>query len=94
MFALVNTFNKPHESFGAIRSIHRTIPAAIEANSKFQAAIKRTNGQASYIPTTVIRLIVKLKAGDVIGVNWIHDDKARLSRIGGGPDRAVAEPID
>ena len=94
MFALVNTFNKPHESFGVVWSVHRSVEAAEKANDATQAAVKRGNGNSSYIPTTIVRLKKRLRSGDVIGVNWIHDKEARLSRIGSGPDREVAEPIE
>ncbi len=34
-------------------SNHRSLDAAVKADRKFQRAIKRSNGQSSYIPTRI-----------------------------------------
>ena len=47
MYALYDTFN------GRVISRHRTPAAVGRANSRFQRAVKRANGQSSYIPTTI-----------------------------------------
>jgi len=52
MFAILDTFNNK------MVSRHRTVAAAVEANARFQRAIKRNNGQSSYIPVD-LRAIAK-----------------------------------
>ena len=47
MYSLYDTFND------RIISRHRTIEATAAADRKYQRAIKRANGQNSYIPTTI-----------------------------------------
>ena len=50
MFAILDTFNNK------IVSRHRTVRAASEANDRFQRAIRRNNGQSSYIPVDLRRI--------------------------------------
>jgi hypothetical protein len=50
MYALLDTFNDH------VISRHRTIEAAVKADRRHQGAIKRIHGQASYIPTKIMRL--------------------------------------
>jgi hypothetical protein len=50
MYALQDTFNN------RVISRHRSIAAAAIADRKHQRAVKRHNGQASYIPTKIIDL--------------------------------------
>lgn len=45
MYHLIDTFNDRRISS------HRTLKAAIEADRKYDRAVKRANGQSSYIPT-------------------------------------------
>jgi hypothetical protein len=52
MFAILDTFNNK------IVSRHRTVSAAVEANARFQRAVKRSNGQSSYIPVE-LRIVSK-----------------------------------
>ena len=47
MFELYDTFN------GHTISRHRSIEAAVKADRKFQRAVKRANGDSSYIPTQI-----------------------------------------
>jgi hypothetical protein len=47
MYVLFDTFNKK------IISRHRSMKAAVEANVRFQRAVKRANGKSSYIPTEI-----------------------------------------
>lgn len=48
MFTLKDTFN------GYTISRHRTIRNALKAQHKFSAAVRRANGQNSYIPTAIL----------------------------------------
>lgn len=50
MFAILDTFNNK------IVSRHRTVRAANVANDRFQRAVKRNNGAASYIPVDLRRV--------------------------------------
>lgn len=52
MYALLDTFND------RIISRHRTIEAAQKKDAAYQRAVKRANGQGSYVPT-VIREVIK-----------------------------------
>ncbi len=47
MFILIDTFNKTEISR------HRSIDAALKADISHQKAVKRVNGQNSYIPTKI-----------------------------------------
>lgn len=47
MYTLTDTCND------RVISKHRTLDAAIKAQAKHSAAIKRHNGDASYIPTAI-----------------------------------------
>ena len=51
MYALLDTFNN------RIVSKHRTVRAAVKANHRFQRAIKRNNGQSSYIPVDCKQIV-------------------------------------
>ena len=45
MYHLIDTFNSHRISS------HRTIKAAVKADNAYQRAVKRANGESSYIPT-------------------------------------------
>ena len=45
IFHLIDTHNDRR------LSSHRTLAAAVDADRKYQRAVKRANGQSSYIPT-------------------------------------------
>ena len=45
MYELYDTFNK------RVVSRHRTLDAAVKADRRLQRAVKRGNGQSSYLPT-------------------------------------------
>lgn len=47
MFILKDTFND------RVVSRHRKLENAIQADRKFQQAVKKVNGQNSYIPTSI-----------------------------------------
>jgi len=40
-----------------IISCHRTPEAVARADRRYQRAVQRANGSASYIPTTIVRLV-------------------------------------
>lgn len=57
MFALINTVNAiPGDSIGTVLSQHRTIEAADREDARLQRAVRRANGENSYLPTRVVRL--------------------------------------
>ena len=47
-FTLRDTFN------GVTVSTHRSLESAVAADIKFGRAVKRANGQSSYIPTEIL----------------------------------------
>lgn len=49
MILLINTTN----GFDQIISRHRTIKAAVEADRKLQAQVKRANGRDAYLMTVI-----------------------------------------
>jgi len=56
MYAVVNTFAAlADETIGTIISRHRTVSSAARANRRLQTQTKRSNGQTSYLPTTIVR---------------------------------------
>jgi hypothetical protein len=57
MFAIVDTFNKAHGEFGTVVSRHHKMETAAKAQDQIQASVRRRNGQNSYLPTVLVRLI-------------------------------------
>lgn len=67
MYALINTMTQiPGDSLGTVLSLHRTAEAAERADAALQRAIKRANGETSYLPTCIVRL-TRRPAGRYIG---------------------------
>ena len=64
MFKLIDTFNNTRISQ------HRTLEAAVKADIKHGKAVRRNNGQNSYIPTK----IVNTETGETVD----HDQVLRL----------------
>lgn len=56
MYALINTMCATGDSAGMILSMHRTEEAAEAADAALQRAIKRRNGQSSYLPTVIVKV--------------------------------------
>jgi hypothetical protein len=52
MYALVNTFHNDK-----IVSRHRSINNAAKANARYQRDCKRCNGESSYMPTKIMRIV-------------------------------------
>lgn len=73
MKALINTFNAIGSSIGTIESLHRTEEAARKADSAIQRAVKKHNGQSSYLPTEVMELA---KGRYKVGQHIHQDDLA------------------
>lgn len=54
-YLLINTMNQIGvDSIGTVVSKHRSVEAASAANGKLQRAVRRANGQNSYLPTTIV----------------------------------------
>jgi hypothetical protein len=53
MYAVVNTMTSTDREYGSILSRHRTVEAATAADDKLQRAVRRSNGQTSYLPTII-----------------------------------------
>ena len=62
MFAVVNTFSKPHESFGRIESCHKTEENAEKAR---QLIWRKLSGN-QYLPLEIVSLKVPKRAGQSI----------------------------
>jgi hypothetical protein len=54
MYVLINTLEGNADCLGQALSCHRSKAAAEEADGRVQRAVKRANGQASYLPTCVV----------------------------------------
>ena len=67
-FALINTFNAMPGHLGCVQSFHRTEQAAEKADKALQKAVKRANGQSSYLPT-----IIREVAGNAPRSNGLHE---------------------
>jgi hypothetical protein len=71
MYALINTMTAiPGDSIGTIVSKHRTRGAAERANEILQRRTKKANGQNSYLPTRVVKLIRTPKYRHVANDEW------------------------
>lgn len=80
MYAVVNTMNRLDDSLETIESQHRTLAAAVDANKRLQAAVKRANGSTSYLPTVIVELIGR-PAGRYLGRGEYRevDEYARMT---------------
>lgn len=76
MFAVVDTFSKPHGEFGTVISRHWTLEAARKAESKFQDQVRRNNGDNSYIPTVLVHLMGRKlgRVGRSIPCDWVNEN--------------------
>ena len=71
MYALINTMSQiPGDSIGTILSRHRTVEAAERADTTLQRRIKRSNGQNSYLPTTIVELTRTPRSRHIANDEW------------------------
>jgi hypothetical protein len=70
-FALINTFNAMPGHLGAVQSFHRTEEAAEKADRALQKAIKRANGQSSYLPTIIREVGAKAPRSNDLHESWL-----------------------
>jgi hypothetical protein len=64
MYAIINTFEVSSPRYvGHVVSLHRTAKAAIAADTRLQAAVRRKNGVQSYLPTIVRQVLVAARRG-------------------------------
>ena len=66
MYALINTMSAVDVYVGRIVSQHRSAEAAEAADGRLQRKIKKTNGENSYLPTRIVHLIVRHRAGEMV----------------------------
>ncbi len=52
-YAVINTMCQSSDTPGMVLSLHTTEQAAESADSKLQRAVKKSNGQNSYLPTII-----------------------------------------
>ena len=71
MFKLIDTLN------ARTISSHRTLDAAVRAQFKHSKAVKKANGQNSFIPTKIAEII----EGEEVGVDYDTLVEAKI-RIG------------
>lgn len=74
MYYLINTMSRTEDGHvGRVLSRHRTWEAAEKADARLQREVKRSNGQNSYLPTTIgsedgsedeAAVLVTIDAGD------------------------------
>lgn len=63
-YAVVNTMNQiGTDSIGTVISRHQTQEAAEQAQARHQRAVRRANGDQSYIPTRVVILTEDIRPG-------------------------------
>ena len=60
-------------------SHHRTVYAAVRAKAKFLRAVRRANGQSSYIPTRIE--VREDSAGAWVAADWNDVTNARLANV-------------
>ena len=66
-FTIHDTFN------GGTVSVHRSIETAVRASLRFHRAVKRANGQNSFIPTRILCDGVRLDDDQqeaALGIQW------------------------
>jgi hypothetical protein len=69
-YAAINTMDKL-DTAGKVMSLHRTIEAALAAESRVQRAIKDLYGPGSYLPTRVCEVSASVRKGQYISANDI-----------------------
>lgn len=74
MYAIINTMQAWDYYVGSVVSVHRTAEAAEAADAKLQRAVKRANGQNSYLPTVIRKLNCRAQNGDMIDRSEIVSD--------------------
>jgi len=92
-YAVVNTFNKAHETFGRVESKHRTLENALKSEKKIQEQVKRRNGPNSYIPLAIVRLKCTRNVGESIACEWNRREDGLMEIIENQPFGWVAELI-
>ena len=89
MFAVVNTFSKPHESFGRIESCHKT-----EANAeKARQLIWRRLSGGQYLPLEIVELKAPRRAGQSIPCAHYTREDGMWEHNENEPDCEVAEKL-
>jgi len=61
--AIINTMSAHDNHAGTVISTHRSRAAAERADAALQRAIKKHNGQNSYLPTVIAEVEAKAKKG-------------------------------
>ena len=75
MFVLINTFSSiPGRDLGCVVSCHRSRDTAERAAKALQRAVKRANGQGSYIPTHVAKVGRRFKVGDTVAYDDVVEE--------------------
>lgn len=72
-FALINTFDRLPHHLGSIVSFHRTMELAEKADKALQKAVKKANGQSSYLPTIIREVESSSKKWQNIHEGWCVD---------------------
>jgi len=80
LYAVVNTFTKPHGTFGRIESCHKTEANAQKAR---QSIWKKLSGN-QYLPLEIVELRAGKRAGQSIPCAHLNENE---------PDREVAEKL-
>lgn len=87
MYAVVNTFSKPHESFGRIESCHKTAENAEKARQE----IWRKLSAGQYLPLKIVELRAKKKAGQSIPCSHYAREDGMWEHNENEPDCEIAE---
>ena len=72
-YALINTFNAMPGRLGGILSFHRTEEAAEKADRACQKAVKRANGQNSYLPTIIREVDGNAPFSNDLHESWVYE---------------------
>lgn len=76
-FVIINTMDAVDVFRGKVISVHHSLEAAMENDSKIQRACKRANGDSSYMPTVICEIDSKRpRIGD-----WVRKDEANRVQI-------------
>lgn len=72
-YAIINTMEKYDTTAGKVLSTHRSLAAAEAEDRKIQRAVKRWNGDSSYLPTVIAEVDASVVRGQYIHESLIMD---------------------
>lgn len=66
MYVVINTMHEDENHFGQALSVHFTEEAAEKSAAKILRAVKRRNGDSSYLPLTIVHIRGHVSKGHLV----------------------------